>query len=158
MRILPDVRRQQWLSCARLKHQRERGDVMRVIICGGRDQHLTRKDRAWLDAFHQRCRLTVVVHGAAAGIDTDAEAWATARGIPTVPMPAHWARHGKAAGPIRNRAMLAVLLERPPFVSSALAVLAFPGGRGTANMVAQARRHDLAIFRVADGVCHEDTR
>jgi len=47
-----------------------------------------------------------------------------------MPFPADWSRHGKSAGPIRNRQML---IEGRPDI-----VVAFPGGKGTANMIKQA--------------------
>lgn len=53
---------------------------------------------------------------------------------------ADWAKHGKAAGPIRNREMLAA---KPDML------LAFPGGRGTADCVRQARQLGVAVVSVA---------
>ena len=58
------------------------------------------------------------------------------------PCPAAWRDHGRAAGPIRNCQML----ERSFDLASALPlgagllVIAFPGSRGTASLVDQARR------------------
>jgi hypothetical protein len=60
-------------------------------------------------------------------------------------MPAQWQRHGRAAGPIRNRELLeqavarAVAHTSPGSIASVL-VVAFPGGAGTASLVQQARR------------------
>jgi K+-sensing histidine kinase KdpD len=60
-------------------------------------------------------------------------------------MPARWERHGRAAGPIRNRELLEQAIARaeahtsPGSVASVL-VVAFPGGPGTASLVQQARR------------------
>jgi hypothetical protein len=60
-------------------------------------------------------------------------------------MPARWERHGRAAGPIRNRELLeqaiarAVAHSSPGSMASVL-VVAFPGGAGTASLVQQARR------------------
>lgn len=49
--------------------------------------------------------VTEVVCGKAAGADTLGERWATLKDIPVCEMPANWNRDGKAAGPIRNKAM-----------------------------------------------------
>jgi hypothetical protein len=60
-------------------------------------------------------------------------------------MPAEWRRHGRAAGPIRNRELLEQAIARavahtsPGSIASVL-VVAFPGGAGTASLVQQARR------------------
>jgi hypothetical protein len=60
-------------------------------------------------------------------------------------MPAQWQRHGRAAGPIRNRELLEQAIARavahtfPGSIASVL-VVAFPGGAGTASLVQQARR------------------
>lgn len=108
---------------------------MRVIICGGRDYTLTDNDMAWLDTLG----ITHVRHGGARGADQHADRWATSRGIPVSTFPADW-RAGHSAGPRRNAEMLDDLLRdgwrhEPP---GRLVVIAFPGGRGTADMVRQA--------------------
>ena len=54
--------------------------------------------------------------------------------------PAEWKKHGKAAGPIRNRKMLQ---DGKPDL-----VLAFPGGRGTANMVELATDAGIRVMHV----------
>jgi hypothetical protein len=60
-------------------------------------------------------------------------------------IPAQWQRHGRVAGPIRNRELLEQAIARavahtsPSSIVSVL-VVAFPGGAGTASLVQQARR------------------
>jgi hypothetical protein len=51
---------------------------------------------------------------------------------------AEWESLGRKAGPIRNQRMLT---EGKPAL-----VVAFPGGKGTANMVAQARATNVRVF------------
>jgi hypothetical protein len=60
------------------------------------------------------------------------------RGLWLVVHAADWSRHGRAAGPIRNAAMLARRPER---------VLAFPGpeSRGTWDLVRRARRLGIPV-------------
>jgi UDP-N-acetylmuramoylalanine-D-glutamate ligase len=60
--------------------------------------------------------------------------------IPVETYEADWDTHGKAAGPIRNKRMLD---EGKPDL-----VVAFPGGRGTANMISQARKAGVEVIEV----------
>jgi|SRR5579885_757659 len=105
--------------------------MTRVLVCGGRDYG----DRAVLftalDRLHAEHRFTVLIAGGARGADTLAAEWARERGIPTEIYMADWKRQRRAAGPIRNERMLR---EGKPDL-----VVAFPGGKGTAGMVALAR-------------------
>ncbi len=60
-------------------------------------------------------------------------------------MPDQWQRHGRAAGPIRNRELLEQAIARAeahtsPGYQVSVLVVAFPGGAGTASLVRQARR------------------
>ncbi|GAB6842405.1 putative Rossmann-fold nucleotide-binding protein [Methylorubrum rhodinum] len=124
---------------------------MRVLVCGGRDL-----DAAdvwnWLERFgHQDAaealgwpslpRITTVIHGGARGADEGAAQWAESEGLRVLSFPADWKKHGKSAGPIRNARMLR---EGKPVV-----VLAFPGGRGTADMIRQAEAAGIPVRRIA---------
>jgi hypothetical protein len=112
---------------------------MRVLICGGRQF----ADAAFLwktmDDLHAKTPIAEVIVGGAVGADTLAEHWAKDRRIPYRIFMADWATHGRAAGPIRNKAMLD---EGKPDL-----VVAFPGGRGTANMLSQARAASVRIWQ-----------
>jgi len=68
----------------------------------------------------------MVLSGGATGADTLALEWAIENGVFFIAQPADWKRHGRAAGPIRNQAMLDT--HHPDWA------LEFPGGRGTADM------------------------
>ena len=117
------------------------GDVMtRVLVCGGRDFVDHARVRAVLDHYHNDNPFSVVIHGAARGADTLAAEWADARSIRVLPFPADWDGHGRSAGHIRNAQMLR---EGKPDV-----VIAFPGGRGTANMIDQAERAGVPVLRI----------
>lgn len=83
-----------------------------------------------------------LVHGAARGADTLCEQVAQARGWKIVPMPADWAKDGKAAGPIRNQHMLDVALDIRDDWQAGLVTFAFkaelsPGLKrgGTEDMI-----------------------
>lgn len=126
---------------------------MRVLICGGREFY----DEHWLkqelcDLVWQRGRFAdvpqqvrVVIHGGARGADRMAENFAIGCGLEVVEFKAEWEKHGRAAGPIRNCRMLAV--GKPDLV------VAFPGGKGTADMVRQARDAGVRVIemRSTDG-------
>ena len=101
-----------------------------VIVCGGRD--FVDRDflNARLDKLHASNPITLLIHGHAPGADRLAAAWAQSRRVDCIAVPADWAKHGRAAGPIRNRGMLETYLPA--------LVVAFSGGRGTADMVRQA--------------------
>lgn len=105
----------------------------RLLVCGGR--HYADADRVAevLDRF----QIAELCHGAAPGADTLAGVYAAEHGIDCVDYPADWDRYGKAAGPIRNAEML---LDFGPD-----AVIAFPGGRGTAHMVGIARKAGVPV-------------
>jgi hypothetical protein len=87
----------------------------------------------------------LLLHGGARGADAAIGRAAQQLGWSAAVMPAQWERHGRAAGPIRNRELLqqaiakAVAHTSPGSLASVL-VVAFPGGPGTASLVQQARR------------------
>jgi hypothetical protein len=101
-----------------------------AIVCGGRDFYAPALVYRALDGFHSRTPIGALVHGAARGADALAAAWAAERGIREVAFPADWAADGKRAGSIRNARMLAFIMDH-----AERAVVAFPGGSGTAHMV-----------------------
>ena len=74
---------------------------------------------------------TALYEGEADGADFCALGWATSRGLPV-------RRYGKAAGPMRNAAMLEAAREEAQQTGQPLLVAAFPGGSGTADMVRRA--------------------
>jgi len=82
---------------------------MRVIVCGGRDEDLY--DDAVMRAlirglgYHLGPRLTII-HGAARGADVQIGGFASGIGLKVEEFPAGWEKHGRAAGFIRNQAML----------------------------------------------------
>jgi hypothetical protein len=83
-----------------------------------------------------------LLHGAARGADQAIAAAADQLGWPQIACPAAWRDHGRAAGPIRNRQMLERSMDLAAALplGAGLLVIAFPGSRGTASLVDQARR------------------
>lgn len=109
---------------------------MRTIISGGRDYRFSYSDISYLDDLMGWLPITEVVSGTARGADKAGEAWARSRGLPVKQFPADWERHGRKAGPLRNLDM----------ADYADALVAFPGGDGTKDMVKTARHRRLDIF------------
>ena len=109
---------------------------MRVLVCGGRDFQDKARVFATLDGLDP----ALVIHGGARGADALAGEWAESRGVECQVYPADWRRHGRAAGPIRNREMLEQ--SKPDLV------VAFPGGVGTAHMARIARAAGYRVIEV----------
>ena len=80
--------------------------MMRILVCGGRDYANGHALDTVLDAIHAQRPVTRLIDGVLRGADSLAAAWARSRGIPTLPFPADWNKHGKAAGFLRNATML----------------------------------------------------
>ena len=115
---------------------------MRIIVCGGRDYgNRTAISRVLLALDH---RVVTIVHGdCPTGADAIADELAGDYGwgpFDIVPFPADWKTHGKAAGPIRNQQMLD---------AGADLVIAFGGGKGTADMVERARKAVIVVLEVS---------
>ena len=112
---------------------------MRVLVCGGRDYRDRARAYAELDRLPREG--LVIITGAANGADSLARDWCFARdGVEIEQYPADWKTYGKAAGPIRNQQMIDE--GRPDLV------LAFPGGRGTADMVKKAKAANIPVTEV----------
>ncbi len=117
---------------------------MKVLICGGRDykdwETLSKTLHQLTDVFTTLDTITEIAHGDASGADEMADDWAWVQQIPVKKFPADWKKHGKAAGPIRNAQMLK---EFTPDV-----VVAFPGGRGTGDMIQRAKAAGIRVIEV----------
>lgn len=102
---------------------------MRVLVCGGRDYSDASVLWGELDTLRQQAPhdCMVVIQGGAHGADQMAREWCESRKVEYENYAADWKANGKAAGPIRNQRMID---EGKPDL-----VVAFPGGKGTADMV-----------------------
>lgn len=109
---------------------------MRVIVCGGRDYADHERVGEILDRLDEMYEDVMIVHGNAPGADQLAEAMWFGE---VERHPADWEAYGRAAGPIRNKQMLE---------AGADLVIAFPGGRGTADMVKRARDAGVVVVEV----------
>lgn len=121
---------------------------MRVLVCGGRryGEPLDKTEGyanaevdylySVLDSYHGATPLTEIIHGGATGADSWAGRWARKNKVKETVFHADWRNYGKSAGAIRNRLMAR---QNPD------AVLAFPGGKGTADMVKIATQKGLHL-------------
>lgn len=117
-----------------------------VLVCGGRtyaDKHKVYQvlDKI-LKAAETEDRELCIVHGNAKGADYLADCWAKERRVPTKVFPADWQKHGRAAGPIRNRQMLD---EAKPKL-----VVAFPGSNGTKHMCDISRKAGVVVYQIVE--------
>lgn len=119
---------------------------MRVLVCGGRDYCESSTVWGELDAIRRSVPLDAltVIQGGARGADQIAREWCRSRDVPFDNFAADWNAHGKAAGPIRNQRMIDD--GRPDLV------LAFPGGRGTADMVRRARAAGVRVREIQPAI------
>ncbi len=108
--------------------------MIRCIIAGGRDFHDYAYAKRKLDAIFARQADVEIVSGGAPGADALGERYAAERGWPVVRFPADWSQ-GRKAGPLRNSQMAAYATH----------LVALPGGRGTADMIRQARAAGLEV-------------
>ena len=111
---------------------------MIVLITGGRDFK-------GYDLFHDGMvesgllgDIDLIIQGGATGADAIARAWACNNNTHCATIPALWDVNGKAAGPIRN----SIMLKLNPDVC-----IAFPGGRGTDDMVKKCAKAGIKVIK-----------
>lgn len=110
---------------------------LRVLVCGGRNYHNKAHLYEVLDKVN--CDGNILIcHGDATGADRLADQWAKERQVYCQRFPAKWNSLGNAAGPIRNKKMLVQF--KPNFV------IAFPGGKGTHNMIKLAQEAGVPVY------------
>jgi len=118
---------------------------VRVLVCGGRDYINYRKfdrkmNRLYSVLGEGQDSDCIVIQGGAKGVDFLARGWALSMNFECIEYPADWKTYGKAAGSIRNQQMLD---EGKPDL-----VVAFPGGKGTKDMVTRARKAGIEVIEV----------
>lgn len=109
---------------------------MRVIVAGSRT--INDYDLVANSIAESSYDLTMIVSGAARGVDQLGEQWAQEHNVTIKQFPAKWYLHSRAAGPIRNRDM----------ANFADALIAIWDGksRGTLNMITQMRALGKPVF------------
>lgn len=113
---------------------------MRIVVTGGRDFTDKAMVNRALAAVHAKHGIDLLIQGGANGADLLCAEWAWDRGIPVGTFNADWRTLGKRAGPIRNQQMID---EGKPE-----AAVAFPGGRGTADMIARLESASIPVWKL----------
>jgi hypothetical protein len=85
---------------------------------------------------HELGPFDVIIHGGATGADQMAGVWAAMAGLDVL----CWTVEGRSASPVSNQRMID---EGKPDL-----VIAFPGGRGTADTVRRARQAGIQVIEV----------
>lgn len=116
---------------------------MRVLVTGGR----AFTNRTWvfrvLDVIHRHVPIQEILQGGARGVDAIADDWTeTTERTRSVTFNADWDAHGVSAGPKRNQAMI----DTKPDI-----LVAFPGGRGTADCTRRARAAGIPVYEAREG-------
>ena len=113
---------------------------MKLIVAGGRDVQFPESDNLVAKAFSElpwKEEVIEIVHGGASGIDAAAGRYFGGWKKVTV-FRADWNKHGRSAGPIRNR-------EMAEYADALLAV--WDGvSKGTSNMIKTAESAGLKVF------------
>lgn len=125
-------------------------DIVRVLVCGGRDldefQVFNRLKAELHEVLDDHLvgypREITIIHGGALGADEGAKRWAESENARAICFKADWKKHGKAAGPMRNQRMID---EGKPDI-----VVAFPGGRGTADMIRRAEAAGIRAIKLTE--------
>lgn len=136
---LPDIRGLVYSSVEGPRHKRNPTMPQRVCISGSRSFRDLERVRAFVETLPVG---TVVIHGGAEGVDKAADAAARLCGLSVEVVRPEWNKHGRAAGPIRNRAM----------VESCDYLVAFWDGlsKGTKSAIDAAKRLDKEFDVVLD--------
>ena len=112
---------------------------MRVLVCGGRDfdnyNLLVDTLTGLLGQYAPKD--VIFISGRARGADRLGERFAKTNNCELLVFPADWDKFGKGAGHIRNQQMID---EGKPDL-----VVAFPGNRGTADMVRRAKKAGIEV-------------
>lgn len=122
----------------------------KVLVCGGRDYDNRERLFEVLDQALKAATLAgktfTLVHGGARGADALSGLWAAERQehVTVRVYKADWEKHKRSAGPIRNRLMFTS--EQPDVI------IAFSGGKGTADMISVARKANVPVYEVKDNI------
>ena len=130
---------------------------MRVLVCGGRNYNDRPTLYATLNELYHKKPITCIIEGDAKGADKLAGRWAFDMNIKCEVYTPDWNNinvpdavvkynnygpYNAKAGHNRN---LRMLVEGKPDL-----VVAFPGGRGTANMIKQAKQHGIEVKEITN--------
>jgi hypothetical protein len=107
-----------------------------MIVAGGRNYKPNASDEQRITDAIRCLGVDEIVSGGAGGADAMGENYAKATGTRLSVFPANWKMLGRQAGPSRNEEM----------AKYADALLYFPGGAGTKDMIKRAYHHSLKVL------------
>jgi hypothetical protein len=110
---------------------------VKILVCGGRDYSDERCVERVL--IEEPPVPSLVIAGGAPGADRLTRRVCRRHGIHVAEVEALWRFYGKPAGHLRNAAMLRLEPDK---------VIAFPGGRGTEDCIAQAEALGIPVERI----------
>ena len=113
---------------------------MILLVTGGRDFNNFLFVDSVLRSINEATKIDLVVHGAARGLDSAVSDWCKFVGIHQASIPALWDHLGNPAGAIRNSIMSKLNIDL---------CVAFPGGKGTADMVKKAKKKGVVVISVS---------
>ena len=116
---------------------------MRVLVGGGRHFGDAEKVHQELVRLHWRKPISVLIHGSVTDVGIAAEAWARSSGTRVVRYPPNRKLYGKKAEGLRDAFMIED--SRPDLV------LAFPGGRHTADLIQKAINAKIVVLAIPAG-------
>lgn len=126
---------------------------MKVIIAGGRDYSPKRTHTQAVGELLRRLGATEVVSGGADGADLVGDLIAIGFGLPVTFFPAAWHNLHQPGAVIRTRNgrkydARAGLRRNQQMADYADALIALPGGRGTADMMRRAEAKGIPVHKI----------
>lgn len=111
---------------------------MKLAIVGSRNYKNFEFVELKINEFMSDNIVTDIVSGGATGVDNLAEEYAKKYDIPIIIFEADWKKHGKSAGPIRNKLI----------VREADVIMAFPtdDSKGTMNTINLAKKENKKVI------------
>lgn len=113
---------------------------MKILVCGGRNYK--DKEKVYI-ALAKIAPTIVITGGCPSGADFYAKEFCRDHKVDIVEYPAQWNLLGPKAGPMRNQYMLDTNTDIK-------LVAAFPGGRGTQDMVKRALKAKIVVIKEAE--------
>jgi hypothetical protein len=116
-----------------------------IVVTGSRNF----SDESFVFSVLRKIDFETMYVGDASGVDYIAAKFARENNRNLVVFSANWKEFGRSAGPKRNLEMLKAAKDKN---NEDLALLAFPGGKGTANCISLARKLGLKILYSSDTI------
>lgn len=126
-------------------------NTYRVAVTGGRDHQITGEEAGRLHDILLGLRYlnVVLLHGNARGVDRQVANLAESWGYPVVPFEAPWDHLKKLLGEEDPRWKAAGHIRNGQLLAAADLLVAFPGGKGTADCVRQVRELGVEVVEIA---------